>query len=49
LDQFSHTYFTDANGFDLIERDVMRTDVDYFTKELYPVDASITMQNYAKT
>ena len=49
MDQYSQTYFTDANGFDLIERSVMRTNVDYFTKELYPVDASITMQNYAKT
>lgn len=49
MDQYSQTYFTDANGFDLIERSVMRTDIDYFTKELYPVDASITMQDYAKT
>ena len=43
------TYFTDANGFDLVERSVMLKGIDDFSKTLYPVDASITMADFTKT
>ncbi len=49
MSQQGHTYFTDANGFDLVERDVMRSGVDNFSKMMYPVDASITMVDFSKS
>ena len=49
MSQQGHTYFTDANGFDLVERDVMRSGVDAFSKMMYPVDASITMVDFSKS
>ena len=46
INQQSPTYFTDANGFDLVERHVFKTGIDKFSKMMYPVDASITMVDF---
>lgn len=46
-DQIGHAFWTDANGYDLIEREVFRKDSDEaFSASFYPVDASITMHDY---
>jgi len=41
-------YFTDANGFDLIKREVFRKDSDSFSASFVPVDASISIGDYKK-
>jgi hypothetical protein len=42
----AHTYQTDANGYDLIEREVFKNDNEPFSASFYPVDASITMHDF---
>ena len=49
-DQISHTFTTDANGFELMERPVYKLGSDAnFAKSFFPVDSSITMSNYEET
>ena len=49
FEKISQTYLTDANGYDLIERDVFRnTNSEAFSSSFYPVDASITMHDFEK-
>ena len=36
-------YMTDANGFDIMSRDVYQKDSTDFSSSFYPVDASITV------
>lgn len=44
-EDIAHTFWTDANGYDLIERDVFKNDSESFSASFYPVDASITMHD----
>ncbi len=45
-DDIAHTFWTDANGYDLIERRVFTNDNEPFSASFYPVDASITMHDF---
>ena len=48
FDQISHEYFTDANGYDIVRRDVFRLGSAPFSSSLFPVDASISLTDYAE-
>ena len=41
-------FITDANGFDLITREVWKVDSGAFSSSFYPVDASITVNDSEK-
>ena len=41
-------YYTDANGYDLVTRDVFKTGSGAFSSSFYPINNSITISDFEK-
>lgn len=42
------SYLTDANGYNLMSREVFKSGTDQFSAAFFPVDTSITIRDFAK-
>ena len=47
FETISHSYMTDANGYDLVEREVFHLGSAAFSSSFYPVDSSISITDFA--
>ena len=48
FEEIAHDFITDANGFELVSHEVFRNGSAPFAASFVPVDASITMRDFAE-